>query len=112
MIATKVTADARTSSIRLNFTNDHPSFREEAQLRTAYLSTQTDACVFIGQKEACSQNDNFDLYTPCTFSRVYIAHRVLAYIGLGMYMCYHLWYLRVGRSHHSIVPYSSFALLL
>ncbi|KAL0021211.1 hypothetical protein WJX79_001453 [Trebouxia sp. C0005] len=48
-----------------------------------------------GQKEACSQNDNFDLYTPCTFSRVYIAHRVLAYIGLGMYMCYHLWYLRV-----------------
>ncbi|DBA98706.1 TPA: hypothetical protein ACH3X1_014479 [Trebouxia sp. C0004] len=61
-----------------------------------------------GQKEACARDIDFDLYTPCKYNYTYRAHQVVAYVGLAIYMCFHVWYLHIGRKHHSIVPYSSF----
>ena len=64
--------------------------------------------LLTGQRRACAKDENFDSYTPCVYSGAYRAHRIVAYVALGLYMCFHVWYLRVGRKHHSIVPYSSF----
>lgn len=61
-----------------------------------------------GQAEACASDTSLATYTPCHVSAIYKAHKIAAYVGLGLYLGFHLWYIMIGRKHHSIVPYTSF----
>ena len=61
-----------------------------------------------GQAEACAADVTFVSHTPCHISSTYMSHRIVAYVGLGVYLWFHTWYIRMGRRHHSVFPYSSF----
>ncbi|KAA6420730.1 MAG: hypothetical protein FRX49_09307 [Trebouxia sp. A1-2] len=61
-----------------------------------------------GQAEACAADVTFASYTPCHVSSTYKSHGIVAYVGLGLYLWFHTWYVRMGRRHHSVFPYSSF----
>ncbi len=61
-----------------------------------------------GQAKACAADVSFASHTPCHTSSTYKSHRIVAYVGLGLYLWFHTWYVRMGRRHHSVFPYSSF----
>ena len=65
-------------------------------------------CHSAGQHGACLIDNRFDTYTPCHYGNSYTAHKIVAYVGLGVYIWMHFWYVHVGRKHHSILPYTSF----
>lgn len=44
----------------------------------------------------------------CTHDNIYEVYKILAYVGLGLYISYHLAYVHVGRKHAPILPYSTF----
>lgn len=60
-----------------------------------------------GQAEACASETSFASYNPCHVSAIYKAHKIAALVGLGLYLGFHLWYIRIGRNHHSVVPYTT-----
>ena len=51
---------------------------------------------------------NYDAFTECPYDNTYRWHKIVAYVGLGVYIWYHFWYVQMGRKYHSILPYTSF----
>lgn len=60
----------------------------------------------VGPAHACKQGA--DAANACIYGSLYTVHKVLAYFGIGVYMVFHVAYVRLGHKHATIAPYFSF----
>lgn len=84
-----------------------PSSRSAAVLHT--INTPARLLLIAGQAHACRQGA--DASNNCTYGSLYTVHKALAYAGIGIYICYHIAYVRLGHRHATIAPYFSFRYL-